>query len=48
LEGAPVMVLTTKSHDNEKQDAKAAGEGGWLVKLFHSGKLTEIIARALP
>jgi len=44
----PVLMLTTESQAEKKQQGKAAGATGWIVKPFHPGKLLEVIARVLP
>jgi two-component system, chemotaxis family, chemotaxis protein CheY len=44
----PILMLTTESQLEKKQQAKAAGATGWIVKPFHPGKLLEVIARVLP
>jgi len=46
--GIPVLMLTTESQDSKKQEGKAAGATGWIVKPFHPDKLLAIIARVLP
>jgi two-component system chemotaxis response regulator CheY len=46
--GTPVLMLTTESQDSKKQEGKAAGATGWLVKPFHPEKLLQTIARVLP
>ena len=46
--GIPVLMLTTESQDGKKQEGKAAGATGWIVKPFHPEKLLAIIARVLP
>jgi len=46
--GIPVLMLTTEAHDAKKQEGKAAGATGWIVKPFHPDKLLQTIARVLP
>ena len=46
--GVPVLMLTTESQDTKKQEGKAAGATGWIVKPFHPDKLLAAIARVLP
>jgi two-component system chemotaxis response regulator CheY len=43
----PVLMLTTESQAEKKQQAKAAGATGWIVKPFHPEKLLDVIARVL-
>jgi two-component system chemotaxis response regulator CheY len=44
----PVLMLTTESQLEKKQQGKAAGATGWIVKPFHPTKLLEVIAKVLP
>src|SRR3954470_7361949 len=44
----PVLMLTTESQREKKQEGKAAGATGWIVKPFHPGKLLDVIAKVLP
>jgi two-component system chemotaxis response regulator CheY len=44
----PVLMLTTESHDSKKQQGKAAGATGWIVKPFSPDKLVQVIAKVLP
>ncbi len=44
----PILILTTESRPQSRQEAKAAGATGWIVKPFHPGKLMEVVARVLP
>ncbi len=46
--GIPMLILTTESEICKKQEAKAAGATGWIVKPFQPVKLLETIARVLP
>ncbi len=46
--GIPVLMLTTESQDSKKQEGRAAGATGWIVKPFHPEKLLATIARVLP
>jgi two-component system chemotaxis response regulator CheY len=41
-------LLTTESQAEKKQEGKAAGATGWLVKPFHPQKLMDVIAKVLP
>jgi two-component system chemotaxis response regulator CheY len=43
----PVLMLTTESQAEKKQQAKAAGATGWIVKPFHPDKLLDVIGRVL-
>ena len=44
----PVLMLTTESQASKKQEGKAAGATGWIVKPFHPVKLLDVIAKVLP
>lgn len=44
---APILVLTTEASDNMKQQGKAAGATGWLVKPFDPPKLLEVVKKVL-
>jgi two-component system chemotaxis response regulator CheY len=46
--GTPVLMLTTESQDLKRQEAKAAGATGWIVKPFHPDKLLHTVSRVLP
>jgi two-component system, chemotaxis family, chemotaxis protein CheY len=48
MKGTPVLMLTTESQDSIKQQGKAAGATGWIVKPFQPEKLLAVIARVLP
>lgn len=44
---APILVLTTEASDAMKQQGKAAGATGWLVKPFDPAKLLEVVKKVL-
>jgi len=44
----PVLMLTTESQASKKQEGKAAGATGWIVKPFNPTQLLEVIAKVLP
>lgn len=44
----PILILTTESSDEMKQQGRAAGATGWLVKPFDPRKLVEVIRKVLP
>lgn len=46
--GTPVLMLTTESQESKRQEGKAAGATGWIVKPFHPDKLLHTISRVLP
>ena len=41
----PIMMLTTESGESKKQEGKAAGAKGWLVKPFQPPALLSAVAR---
>lgn len=43
----PILMLTTESGANKKQEGKAAGATGWLVKPFNPEQLLSTISRVL-
>ncbi len=44
----PVLMLTTESAPAKKQEGRAAGATGWIVKPFSPEKLALVIAKVLP
>jgi two-component system chemotaxis response regulator CheY len=44
----PVLMLTTESHPEKKQEGRAAGATGWIVKPFQPARLLQVIAKVLP
>jgi two-component system chemotaxis response regulator CheY len=45
--GTPIIFLTTESDDAMKQQAKAAGATGWLVKPFVPEQLVKVTRKVL-
>jgi two-component system chemotaxis response regulator CheY len=45
--GTPIIFLTTESDDAMKQQAKAAGATGWLVKPFVPDQLIKVARKVL-
>jgi two-component system, chemotaxis family, chemotaxis protein CheY len=45
--GTPIIFLTTESDDAMKQQAKAAGATGWLVKPFVAEQLVKVCRKVL-
>lgn len=43
----PVLMLTTETRDELKQQGKALGLTGWIVKPFNPAQLKQAIARVL-
>lgn len=44
----PILVLTTESSNEMKQQGKTAGATGWIVKPFEPDAMRQVIARLLP
>jgi two-component system, chemotaxis family, chemotaxis protein CheY len=43
----PILVLTTESQVAKKQEAKAVGATGWIVKPFRPDQLLAVVSRVL-
>ena len=43
----PILMLTTEAADSMKQQGRAAGATGWLVKPFDPPKLLEVTKKVL-
>jgi two-component system chemotaxis response regulator CheY len=43
----PILILTTESSAEMKQQGRAAGATGWLVKPFDPTKLIEVIGKVI-
>ena len=43
----PLLLLTTESSAEKKQEAKAAGATGWIVKPFNTERLLAAIGKVL-
>lgn len=43
----PVLMLTTESQETRRQEGRAAGATGWIVKPFQPDKLLQVIAKVL-
>jgi two-component system chemotaxis response regulator CheY len=44
----PILVLTTEAIDDMKNQGKAAGATGWMVKPFDPAKLLAVASKVLP
>jgi len=44
----PILMLTTESQDAKKQEGKAAGATGWIVKPFNPEQMLQVVARVVP
>jgi len=43
----PILILTTESSDGMKEQAKAAGADGWIVKPFNPERLIAVVDKVL-
>jgi two-component system, chemotaxis family, chemotaxis protein CheY len=43
----PILLLTTESQQAKKEEAKAAGATGWIVKPFVQAKLLEVVKKVI-
>jgi len=43
----PIVMLTTESQDSKKQEGKAAGATGWIVKPFKPEQLLSVVKKVL-
>lgn len=46
--GTPILILTTESDATKKNEGRAAGATGWIVKPFSPDKLLQVIAKVCP
>lgn len=44
----PILLLTTESDPARKNEGRAAGATGWIVKPFNQEQLLAIVAKVLP
>ncbi len=44
----PILMLTTESGDDKKQQGRAAGATGWVVKPFVPEKLLQAVHKVCP
>jgi two-component system, chemotaxis family, chemotaxis protein CheY len=47
LKFIPIVMLTTESQDSKKQEGKAAGATGWIVKPFKPDQLMTVVKKVL-
>ncbi len=45
--GMPIVMLTTESQEARKQEGKAAGATGWIVKPFTTQQLLAVVKRLI-
>lgn len=43
----PIVMLTTESQDSRKQEGKAAGATGWIVKPFKPEQMIAVVKKVL-
>lgn len=43
----PILMLTTESQDSKKQEGKAAGATGWIIKPFNPQQLLDVISKVV-
>jgi two-component system chemotaxis response regulator CheY len=43
----PIVLLTTESQDGKKQEGRAAGATGWIVKPFKPEQLLGVVKKVL-
>jgi two-component system, chemotaxis family, chemotaxis protein CheY len=43
----PILMLTTESDDAKKQEGRAAGATGWIVKPFNPDKLIQVVQKVV-
>jgi len=43
----PIIILTTESQTTKKEEAKAAGATGWIVKPFMADKLLSVVNKII-
>jgi two-component system chemotaxis response regulator CheY len=44
----PILMLTTESQQDKRQEAKSAGATGWIVKPVDPASLTKLISQLVP
>ena len=43
----PILMLTTESQDSKKQEGRAAGATGWIVKPFNPEQLMQVVNKVV-
>ena len=43
----PILMLTTESQDSKKQEGRAAGATGWIVKPFDPQQLIQVVNKVV-
>lgn len=44
----PILILTTESQAAKRQEGKAAGATGWLVKPFNPEQVLQVVSKVCP
>jgi two-component system chemotaxis response regulator CheY len=47
FKGLPILMLTTESQDARKQEGKAAGATGWIVKPFTTQQILGVVKKVI-
>ena len=45
--GIPIIMLTTESQESRKQEGKAAGATGWIVKPFTKQQMLAVVKKVI-
>lgn len=48
MKNKPILMLTTEGLAEKKEQGKAAGATGWVIKPFNPEKLLQTLAKVLP
>jgi two-component system chemotaxis response regulator CheY len=48
MKSKPILMLTTEGLAAKKEQGKAAGATGWIIKPFDPDKLLQTVAKVLP
>jgi two-component system chemotaxis response regulator CheY len=48
MKSKPILMLTTEGLATKKEQGKAAGATGWIVKPFDPERLLQTVAKVLP
>lgn len=44
----PILMLTTEGNEQKKNEGRAAGASGWIIKPFDPEKLVEVLRKVCP
>ena len=48
FKSTPILILTTESDTARKEEGRAAGATGWIVKPFNPEKLLQVVNKVCP